>query len=111
MRSGRLRHELEIRRPDRTVNEYGEPSVREWTLFLRTRAAILPVSASEQEKFAKLQGELTHSVVMRYRPGIQPDMRIVWPAENRTFEIIEIKQAPTFRRDLVLKVSELVEVK
>ncbi len=93
------------------MNEYGEPSVREWTLFLRTRAAILPVSASEQEKFAKLQGELTHSVVMRYRPGIQPDMRIVWPAENRIFEIIEIKQDPTFRRDLVLKVSELVEVK
>lgn len=109
MRAGRLRHEVEIRRPERTVNADGE-SVAEWILYAKARAAILPVAASEQEKFAKLQSEITHSVVVRYRSGIQPDMRIVWPAENRTFEIIEIKQDATFRRDMTLKVNELVEV-
>ena len=106
MKSGRLRHLVEIQRPERTVDEYGQ-TVENW----ERRAAILPVSMSEQEAFAKLQAELTHSIVIRFCDGIAPDMRVYWPATGRTFHIVEIKQDATFQRDMTLKVSELAEVK
>lgn len=110
MRAGRLRHLVEIQRPERTVDEYGQ-TVENWVKFAERRAAILPVSMSEQEAFAKLQAELTHSIVIRFCDGIAPDMRVYWPATGRTFHIVEIKQDATFRRDMTLKVSELAEVK
>ena len=108
MKSGRLRHLVEIQRPERTVDEYGQ-TVENWVKFAERRAAILPVSMAEQEAFAKLQAELTHSVVIRFCDGIAPDMRIYWPATKRAFNIVEIKQDATFRRDMILKVTELVE--
>lgn len=110
MKSGRLRHLVEIQRPERTVDEYGQ-TVENWVKFAERRAAILPVSMSEQEAFAKLQAELTHSIVIRFCDGIAPDMRVYWSATGRTFHIVEIKQDATFQRDMTLKVSELAEVK
>lgn len=109
MRAGRLRHLVEIQRPERTTDEHGQ-TVESWTTVATRRAAILPVSMSEQEAFAKLQASLTHSVVIRHCDGLQPDFRILWTATGRIFHIVEIKQDATFRREMTLKVAELVEV-
>lgn len=109
MKSGKLRHLVEIQKPERTVDAYGQ-TVENWVKFAERRAMILPVSMAEQEAFAKLQASLTHSIVIRFCDGIAPDMRIYWPATKRVFNIVEIKQDATFQREMTLKVSELVEV-
>lgn len=109
MKSGKLRHLVEIQKPERTVDAYGQ-TVESWVKFAERRAMILPVSMAEQEAFAKLQASLTHSIVIRCCEGLQPDFRIVWTATGRVFHIIEIKQDATFQREMTLKVSELVEV-
>ena len=97
---------IEIQRPVRSTNEYGQ-SVERWVFFASRRAAILPVSMSEQESFAALRVALSHSVVIRFCSGLSPDMRIFWPATGRIFHIVEIKTDNTFRREMTLKVNEL----
>ena len=83
MRSGNLKHKVQIQQFVSTKNEVGE-SIKEWVEFKTVYAAIIPQSSKEFFKYG-IHAEITHKIEMRYIPGVHPDMRIKYG--ERIFEI------------------------
>ena len=87
MKSGELRHEIEIQEKTLTSDGMGG-STETWTKKLTTRAAIWPIKGKEALEAMKLDTKITHRVRMRYRSGITSLMRISY--DSRLFEIKSI---------------------
>ena len=83
MRSGNLKHKIEIQQYTSTRSETGA-QIKEWSEFKTVYASIVPQSAREFFS-AGMHAEATHKIEMRYIPGVKPDMRIKYGA--RIFEI------------------------
>ena len=88
MRCGSLRHKVEIQTFSSGKNSFGEVE-KVWNKFTNAWADIKPIKASEYFRADKLQHTISHRVIIRYIPGIKPDMRIVF--RDRVFEIKAIR--------------------
>ena len=88
--TGRARHPITIQQK-RRVDDGAGSFVETWTGWGTDRARILPISAAE-----RIRGELkehitTHLLEIRYRPGVNSDMRILMDNEReRFFEITSL---------------------
>jgi SPP1 family predicted phage head-tail adaptor len=86
MRAGRLRHRIDIQRkvtgrdPD-TGETLEESWVTEWE---KCPAAFEPLSSREFIAAKAEQAEATARVVIRYRPGVLPTMRILYRGDIYT---------------------------
>ncbi|WP_443693139.1 phage head closure protein [Pseudomonas protegens] len=82
MKAGDLRHQVELQHQvtprDTATGEYGEP---EWQLFAKVWAQVSPLSARDLIAAQAGQSEATARVVIRYRAGVLPTMRIVHRGE------------------------------
>ncbi|WP_054892278.1 MULTISPECIES: phage head closure protein [unclassified Pseudomonas] len=82
MRAGDLRHRIEIQHRvtprDPVTLEIGEP---EWQLFAKVWAQITPLSARDLIAAQAAQSEATARIVIRYRSGVLPTMRIAYRDE------------------------------
>jgi len=75
--AGILRHRVTIEAATDARNTLGETS-QTWTPFLDRWASIEAVSYSEQQQQGQTSGTVTHSVRMRYAPGLTGKMRLRW---------------------------------
>lgn len=77
MDAGKLRHRIDIeQRADAQDPVTGE-MVPAWSVFASAvPAAIEPVSVREFVAGQAVQSEVTTRIVVRYRPGLDPSMRI-----------------------------------
>jgi SPP1 family predicted phage head-tail adaptor len=66
----------------------------------------VPLSGSERVANLVTQGTTTHRVMLRYTPGLKPNMRIV--ADGRTFEITSVIEKGR-REEHELLVTEVVD--
>jgi SPP1 family predicted phage head-tail adaptor len=57
-------------------------------MFFVTRASVEPVGGRELTQAAKVEGDVTHKVTIRFRDGIQNDFRILF--EGRTLNIVRL---------------------
>jgi SPP1 family predicted phage head-tail adaptor len=88
---GKYRHLVTFQRLSGVSNEYGETSVnldQSWEDAFTARVGIFPISGRE---FLALEGdmkqsEVSHRIVMRYRKGIESNMRVKFG--SRKFDII-----------------------
>lgn len=80
MRAGVLRHVVSVQYPANSSDGMGgfSASWDDVPGLSNVRAAIWPASANEQIKAGQVAAEITHRVRMRYRPGINHSMRIVF---------------------------------
>lgn len=81
MQSGPLRETVVIEAPIETQNALGE-SVQTWTQFAIRRASVEAVSYSESVRRQQPGGELSHTVVCRYVPGLRGSYRIRWKSRH-----------------------------
>ena len=88
MQAGKLRHRIDIEEMtilrDPITGDYGEP---QWAArWRKCPARVEPLSARDLVAAQAAQSEATARVVIRYRPGVLPTMRIVYRNEVYSIE-------------------------
>ncbi len=75
--SSRLRHRVGIEAPPRpgSVDALGGP-VEAWQLLTNTWAEVKSLSGRELWQAQQMQAEASHTVTIRWRPGIDRTMRV-----------------------------------
>ncbi|KKK96550.1 hypothetical protein LCGC14_2661640 [marine sediment metagenome] len=84
MEAGKLRHKIDIQQFTTTKDSYGE-DIKTWASFHKTFAEIRPLRGKEYFDTQQIVPEVDNKIVIRYRSGIAPTMRVVWG--SRTYEI------------------------
>ena len=76
MLAQRLRHQIKLQSQSTSLDSYGG-NVGTWTTVATVRAGIEPIGGTEALRNGQNVGEQMVRVVMRYRSGVTPQMRIV----------------------------------
>jgi len=93
MRSGNLKHKIEIQSYTETSNDFGEVT-KGYSTFKTVYASITPLAGKEYFASKQLNAEVSHKIECRYISGVLPSMRIVY--DSRIFNIesvINIREA------------------
>ncbi|MGV6989651.1 phage head closure protein [Testudinibacter sp. P80/BLE/0925] len=85
MQIGKLRHRITLQQQISTLNSYGS-AITDWEDVATVWAEIKPLSGREYFAAEQVQSEITTQIWLRYRPDIQPTMRVKWG--DRTFEVV-----------------------
>ena len=92
VRSGKLRHVIEIQEATDTPDGMGG-FTKAWAAVTgmdKIRASIWPVRGQERVEAMKLELKSVFKIRMRYRDGVDSKNRIYWPDKAKTFNIIEV---------------------
>lgn len=105
--AGKLRHYVAVERNVKTSSgDRGQP-VSNWVAVCSNVPAwIQPRSGSQREVTHQLTGVATHSITMRYRPGVLPGMRVTY--QGRIFAIGWAGTGDERKHWLTLDVTEQV---
>lgn len=111
MQAGKLRHRIDIeeftqvRDPD--TGEFSEPAwVAKWP---RCPARVEPLSARDLVAAKAAQSEATARMVIRYRPGVLPTMRIIYRGEAYSIEGPPLEDDKSGEEYLTILVSKGVK--
>jgi SPP1 family predicted phage head-tail adaptor len=108
MRAGRLRHLIQIQAKSVTRNSLGEEIVT-WTTVHTCWAAIEPLSGQELLRAQAESAEMDVRIVIRWREGIKPEMRVIWAEQGgHTYNIRAVVNARTAQRDTQLMCQEFI---
>lgn len=103
IRSGDLRRRITFQTRTTSVDTFGQQGIT-WADYLSCWADIQPMSGRELISAQALQAETTHEVVIRFRAGIVPAMRVVYQA--RRFNVLSVIDNDMQHRRLSLLCSE-----
>lgn len=111
MQAGKLRHRIDIQElvqvRDPVTLEFGEP---EWvTRWEKCPARVEPLSARDLVAAQAAQSEATARMVIRYRSGVLPTMRIVYRGEVYSIEGPSLEDDKSGLEYLTLLVSKGVK--
>ncbi|WP_414156563.1 phage head closure protein [Pseudomonas sp. BNK-30] len=110
MKAGDLRHpiviEHEVAVRDPVTGEFGEQA---WQPFANTWASVEPLSANDLIAAQAAQSEASARIVIRYRPGVLPTMRIVHRGEIYSIEGPPLPDADSGLDYLTILVSKGVK--
>lgn len=82
MRAGRLRHRITIQALGREQDPETGEELEDWiTVWEKVPASVEPLSARDLIAAQAGQSEATGRMVIRYRPGVLPTMRILYRGE------------------------------
>lgn len=101
--AGKLRHRITIQQRTTDQDDYGQQLDR-WDDVARAWADVEPLNGRELLAAAAVQAETTHTVTMRYRSGITPQLRINY--NGRLFNILNVLDDNERHRTLTLLCSE-----
>lgn len=111
MQAGKLRHRIDIEEfvavRDEETGEFGEPDwLPRWE---RCPARVEPLSARDLVAAKAAQSEATGRMVIRYRPGVLPTMRIIYRGEVYSIEGPPLEDPNSGLEYLTLLVSKGVK--
>lgn len=111
MQAGKLRHRIDIEEfiavRDEESGEFGEPDwVSKWP---RCAARVEPLSARDMVAAKAAQSEATARMVIRYRPGVLPSMRIIYRGEVYSIEGPPLEDDKSGQEYLTILVSKGVK--
>ncbi|WP_109512783.1 phage head closure protein [Pseudomonas ovata] len=110
MRAGQLNQRIEIQHKvgvrDPGTGEFGEPV---WTRFVEVWAQKVDLSARDLIAAQAAQSEATARIVIRYRPGLLPSMRIVHRGQVYSIEGPPLEDPASGREYLTILVSKGVK--
>jgi SPP1 family predicted phage head-tail adaptor len=86
---GELRHKITIEAVQEVQDENGVIH-EEWSTFLEVSAQVNPLAGVEAFQAQQLDARLDHRVMIRYRPGIKPKMRIRFAEPSGTVRYFDI---------------------
>jgi SPP1 family predicted phage head-tail adaptor len=81
IRSGDLRHVLEIQSPSEAQNAFGEV-VPTWATVTTRRGSVDPLAGRELETARQTWPDVTHKILIRYYTGLTTRHRIKWNARR-----------------------------
>lgn len=99
MNPGKLRHRITFQERTTTQDSYGQPLLT-WTDVATVWGAVEPLNGRELMAAEAVQSEITHQVVIRYRPGITAKMRVLYG--TRVFDIQNVLDENERHRMLTL---------
>ena len=103
MRIGPLRHRVTIQQLSKSQNGMGEEEPG-WTNFATRWASIEPISGREYFAAQQINAEVTHRVRMRYLPGMESTMRLLYG--GRIFNITALINADERNQTLEILCTE-----
>lgn len=104
IRSGRLRHRIEIQKRTDTRNEQGGV-IRAWTKVAKRKAAIIPLTGKEFLEAQQTENQVTHQVELRYYDGLDPkEHRFLW--DSRALNIQSVLNIEERKRKTVAMCKE-----
>ncbi len=103
MRGGRLRHQVTVQQATHAQDAYGA-TTETWSTYVQAWAGVEPIRGTERFEAAKNQAQADTKIVMRYRSGITPAMRVLFG--SRIFDIQSVIEPNTRRRELHLMCKE-----
>jgi SPP1 family predicted phage head-tail adaptor len=106
MRAGRLRKRVILQTATETQDSYGQ-AVRTWADTITVYAGVEPINGREQYRAQAERAELTHLVVIRFRPDVLPINRVVHG--TRTFDVEAVVNPFERNKELHLLCRENVE--
>ena len=75
--SGRLRNRITIQQYETAKNTYGE-DIKTWSDYHECWASVEPLTGREYFDSQQVVPETQSRIVMRYKTGIAPTMRVKW---------------------------------
>ncbi|AGZ36531.1 MAG: phage head closure protein [Pseudomonas sp.] len=111
MQAGKLRHRIDIEEftqaRDLDTGEFAEPAwVTKWP---KCPARVEPLSSRDLVAAKAAQSEATARMVIRYRPGVLPTMRIIYRDEVYSIEGPPLEDDKSGREYLTILVSKGVK--
>jgi head-tail adaptor len=104
--AGILREFVIIESPTEERNALGE-SVQTWGEFSTRWASIEAISYLEQSRRGQIGGSISHTVRMRYVPGLTGQMRLRWASRGGRLLYISSVVERGIREEHELQVEEL----
>lgn len=106
MRSGNLKRPITIQYDAGSTNTANE-LIPNWQTFIETRAAVIPLNGKQLMEAQKIESEITTRIIIRYRTGINQNMRVLHGSQK--FEIMFIVNVNSENRELHLMCKEKVK--
>jgi SPP1 family predicted phage head-tail adaptor len=106
MRAGRLRHRVTIQIPAKTKNDIGE-WYETFATWVTVWASIEPNSGKTYFEGLQANSEVEGKIVIRYRTGVKPTMRVKYG--NRYFKILSIVHPQERKKELDLMYKESLD--
>lgn len=94
-----------IEYPTETRNSLGE-TIQTWTKLANVRASVREASYSEQQRRQQVGGTISHTVLLRYVPGVTGKMRFRWASRGNRLLYISSVVEQGFRDELELGCEE-----
>jgi SPP1 family predicted phage head-tail adaptor len=104
--AGILRERVVIEAPTEERNSLGE-SVQTWDEFATRWASIESISYLEQSRRGQIGGSISHTVRLRYVPGLTGQMRLRWASRDDRLLYISSVVERGVREEHELQVEEL----
>lgn len=105
MKIGKLRHWITIQSYTPTRDSFGA-EVEHWQDVMKVWASVEPLTGKEYFAAQEVNAEVSVKVIMRYSPGIQPEMRVIFGA--RVFEILAVMNTEERNKQLILLCKEVL---
>lgn len=105
MKSGELRHRINLQSKTATRDSFGAETIA-WKTERTIWASIKPLSGSEYFLAQQVQADVTHQIRIRYFEGIRPDWRIVFG--TRIFDIKSNINLDERNNEMILMAKEFV---
>ncbi len=93
--SGELRHRVTLEALQRVTDD-GGGFTEDWVPVAVLSADLRPICGNERVEAARLAGSISHEVVLRYRAGVVPAMRL--RKGTRLFHILAVIDVEERRR-------------
>ena len=99
---GQMRKRIRIEVPQRVGDGIGGGFIS-WQLVDTVWAALEPLSGGEAVSAQRLAGSVSHEAWIRYRPGITPEMRLVFGIRRFDIRLVINHQERSRRLRLLLE--------
>lgn len=106
MKISDLRHRITLQKLEMVQDSYGQPT-ETWEDIATVWAAVNPISGREFFQAETINSEVTHKILIRYRAGIEPTMRVKF--KDRIFTILSVINFQEKNEALQLMCKELIE--
>lgn len=105
MRTGRLRHRVELQKPVSQRDPQGGPIVT-WQKVADVWAEIQPIRGAEFVQAQQLEATMTHKIMLRYRNDVTVQHRLLY--QERAFNIVAVQHVRERNRQLDIMAMETV---
>lgn len=106
MKSGPLRHRVQVQEQTASKDSHGTP-VNVWTTLETRWASVEPIIGREYFQSRQINAEVTTKFRFRYTDSIKPKMRLVHGGQ--WFDVVSVLPIETIKNELVVMASLLVE--